>query len=38
MDAVGEFTFPAPSASAGILESTRGLWGRLALTGGNVVA
>ena len=38
MDAGGEFTFPAPSASAGILDATKGLWGLLTLTGGNVIA
>jgi len=38
MDAVGEFTFPAPSASADVLNSTKGLWAVLSPTGGNVIA
>lgn len=38
MDAVGEFDFPAPSAYAGLLNSTAAYWHPLTLTGGNVIA
>jgi hypothetical protein len=38
MDAVGEFAYPSPTASAGLVNSVAALWHPLTLTGGNVVA
>ena len=38
LDVAGDWTMPTPSATAGLINATAGLWHPLTLTGGNVIA